>query len=409
MSVKKFIETGIIENYVLGRCTPDELRQVRTMKAKHPTVRAEIKAVREALAAYALKHEVNPPERLKEKVLSAIKTQPPKTDKRRVNGQEAKMKEGIKRHVKSWDKKEEAKTQEAKAPEQAGTWKFSDDKVPEGKIIEAAAPEFKTGAGQLPEEKTQEPPQAQDVTSPEANSFQETPQPAIQEDGHGEKKNDTEISPPTPVNRDNGRGFETMKSLLIAVSLTLLLASAYLNYFLYQRLQDVKSKLSGLKIEKESLAEHWQAETASLRQQLEAKQLEIKQQHISAENMRKNLAVLMTSYKAVLLTGEGAAAIIKKELYPGGHATVYWHHASKEVFVSVENLPPPGSMYQYRLWAVADGKALDAGALETDENYSALQRLKDVKNAQLFMITLENKGGSLKPTLESLYLAGKVS
>ena len=86
---------------------------------------------------------------------------------------------------------------------------------------------------------------------------------------------------------------------------------------------------------------------------------------------------------------------------------VYYNQQTKEVFVNANNLPTPAANKQYQLWAIVDGKPVDAGLLQPD-NANLLQRMKTMPQAQAFAITLENKGGSPTPTLEAMMVMGKV-
>lgn len=86
-------------------------------------------------------------------------------------------------------------------------------------------------------------------------------------------------------------------------------------------------------------------------------------------------------------------------------ATVYWDTHSKNVYLIASNLPPAPAGKQYQLWALVDGKPVDAGMLQ---NCDGLCQLKPVQQAQAFAITLENAGGSPVPDLTQLYVMGKV-
>jgi anti-sigma-K factor RskA len=61
---------------------------------------------------------------------------------------------------------------------------------------------------------------------------------------------------------------------------------------------------------------------------------------------------------------------------------------------------------QYQLWAIADGKPVDAG-MYTEEKDSKIA-LANITNAQAFAITLEKKGGSPVPTMENMYVMGEI-
>ena len=88
-------------------------------------------------------------------------------------------------------------------------------------------------------------------------------------------------------------------------------------------------------------------------------------------------------------------------------ATVYWHTKSKDVYLLVNNLPQPPSDRQYQLWAIVDGKPVDAGVFDI-QNSQGLLRMKNMPRAQIFAVTLEKRGGSTTPE-GPMYVLGKVS
>lgn len=93
---------------------------------------------------------------------------------------------------------------------------------------------------------------------------------------------------------------------------------------------------------------------------------------------------------------------------PSSMATVYWNSESKDVYLLVTHLPKPLADKQYQLWAIVDGKPVDAGIFDLDEGPSFV-KLKTIPKADAFAITLEKKGGSTTPTMEAMYVMGKVT
>jgi anti-sigma-K factor RskA len=86
-------------------------------------------------------------------------------------------------------------------------------------------------------------------------------------------------------------------------------------------------------------------------------------------------------------------------------ATVYWDTKTKDVYLLANNLPKPNDDKQYQLWALVDGKPVDAGMID---DCNGLCKLKNIQKAQAFAITLEKKGGSAAPDLSQLHVLGKV-
>lgn len=87
-------------------------------------------------------------------------------------------------------------------------------------------------------------------------------------------------------------------------------------------------------------------------------------------------------------------------------ATVYWDSKTKDVYLYANNLPKAPSDKQYQLWALVDGKPVDAGMLSADCN--GVCRISNINKAQAFAITLEKKGGSPTPDLTQLQVIGNV-
>jgi anti-sigma-K factor RskA len=86
--VQAYIESGILELYVLGNVTQEEKLQVEDMMASHQVVRAEVDEIERAMEIYAQKNAVAPAESQRERVLnslvgvedSSFKTEPIKGD-----------------------------------------------------------------------------------------------------------------------------------------------------------------------------------------------------------------------------------------------------------------------------------------------------------------------------------------
>jgi anti-sigma-K factor RskA len=72
--IKAYIETGILELYVLGDITPDEKLQVEAMALKHPAVKAELDAIELSMELYAKENAVEPSENLRARILGSILT-----------------------------------------------------------------------------------------------------------------------------------------------------------------------------------------------------------------------------------------------------------------------------------------------------------------------------------------------
>lgn len=90
----------------------------------------------------------------------------------------------------------------------------------------------------------------------------------------------------------------------------------------------------------------------------------------------------------------------------GNLATVYYDSETGEVYLFKNKLPTAEKGKQYQLWAIVDGKPVDAGVL--DPTCEAFCKLKDIQNPQAFAITLEKEGGSPVPTMEAMFVMGGI-
>jgi anti-sigma-K factor RskA len=142
-----------------------------------------------------------------------------------------------------------------------------------------------------------------------------------------------------------------------------------------------------------------QTELASLKQQADTlrQNAAVQQQQILAYSATMQM-LHSDNYKKIELTNVPGK--------PSAMAQVMWDTKTKEVYVADVSLPQTPSDKQYQLWAIVDGKPVDAGMLSDVKNMA--QKMKVFEKADAFAITLEKKGGSPIPTMEEMYVMGKV-
>lgn len=105
------------------------------------------------------------------------------------------------------------------------------------------------------------------------------------------------------------------------------------------------------------------------------------------------------SFKRVVMAGTNNA--------PEAMAYVYWNEESKEVYLSLQSMRELSQENQYQLWAIIDGKPVDAGVF--DGNLDGLVKMKDIGiGAGAFAVTIEPRGGKASPTLETMQVVGNV-
>jgi hypothetical protein len=72
--LKAYIETGILELYVLGDVTPAEKLQVEEMASKHPAIKAELDEIGHSMELYTEENAVEPSEHLRSRILGSLLT-----------------------------------------------------------------------------------------------------------------------------------------------------------------------------------------------------------------------------------------------------------------------------------------------------------------------------------------------
>ncbi len=171
----------------------------------------------------------------------------------------------------------------------------------------------------------------------------------------------------------------------VAASIILLAGSAVLNWYLYTQYKDYSDRYDQLAASQRQLA--------TTNQSIQTK----------LDNYDSALNLIKDPVMAVIkLPG------LSKGPSPGSEATVYWNTRSKDVYLLVNSLPEPLANKQYQLWAIVNGKPVDAGVFDIQNGLSFV-KLKNIPKAQAFAITLENRGGSQKPSMNALYVMGKVT
>lgn len=136
-----------------------------------------------------------------------------------------------------------------------------------------------------------------------------------------------------------------------------------------------------------------QAEMAQIRSEQHRLQSEI-------ETYRGQLLLLSDPVmKQVPLAGVGT--------HTDSRALVLWNNESGEVYLSMRAMPQAPIGKQYQLWAIVDGKPVDLGVFPKG-SAMIIGKMKRIPRAEMFAITLEQEGGSPVPTLEQMFVAGKV-
>ena len=60
LNIKEYIESGVLELYVMGKLSEAEKREVEQNMAQYPEVKAEVERIEAAMEDYALMHQRSP-------------------------------------------------------------------------------------------------------------------------------------------------------------------------------------------------------------------------------------------------------------------------------------------------------------------------------------------------------------
>ena len=93
-------------------------------------------------------------------------------------------------------------------------------------------------------------------------------------------------------------------------------------------------------------------------------------------------------------------------------ANIYWDSTSADVYMVVKNMPKLPSDKQYQLWSIINGpggqlQPSSLGLFDMGDNKKVILKMSNVKKADAFAITIENRGNTGGPNLEQLQSMGK--
>jgi len=166
-----------------------------------------------------------------------------------------------------------------------------------------------------------------------------------------------------------------------AASVTLALVTSYLAYNYYGKWRSTEDNLNDLIAQNQQMAQDYN----TVNERLEKIETDIK-------------IIDNPAFAKVVMKGSPQV--------PDAMAYVYWNAATQEVYLSVQNMKALAQENQYQLWAMVDGKPVDAGVFDADP--AGLLKMKKMEGAGAFAVTIEPRGGKPTPTLETLQMIGYV-
>nr|WP_295927214.1 anti-sigma factor [uncultured Dyadobacter sp.] len=298
MNIQAYIESGILEEYVLGTVSPQEKQEVECMSHIYPEIREELLRTESALEEYALKHQTLPPPSLKESIFAQMD----------FTGAADEGAQGVE----------------------------NESVVPGG----AATEDLASTTQQVNEPKVIE------------NVFERV-----------------EVREITPF----------WAKLAVAASVLLALFAGW-----------SAMQMSDLKKGNERMV----AEAGTMHTEIEG----LKKQ----SEYTQALAALLRSpdYKHVHLAGMPKS--------PASSVSAFWNRQTNEVLLDVQSLPTAPQGKQYQLWSIVNGVPVDIGMIDHEFAGKVLKMKNTKAGSAAFAITLEKEGGNPTPTMEEMYVMGKV-
>lgn len=169
--------------------------------------------------------------------------------------------------------------------------------------------------------------------------------------------------------------------LAVAASVALALMSSYLAYNYRSKLTIAETTLNQYIAQNQRMAQEYNNVNSRL------------------DKVEDDLKVMENpAFKQVAMKGTGNA--------PGSLAFAYWNSDTRELFLRVQNMKELAANNQYQLWAIVDGKPVDAGVF--DATFTGLLKMKEIGGAAAFAVTIEPRGGQKNPTLETMQVIGNV-
>lgn len=171
----------------------------------------------------------------------------------------------------------------------------------------------------------------------------------------------------------------------MAASIALFGLSLILNFYFYFKYKSTNDQLVALKAENSVLT------------------FNSEESRVKLNEIETNLSIVTnTDVKKIALNGVASS--------PSSLVNAYWNTKTKEVFIEIKNLPKIETNTQYQLWAIVDGKPVNAGLINEQSDFkSKLFKMESFETVQAFAITIEKIGGSLSPTLEKMVVIGNNS
>lgn len=186
-------------------------------------------------------------------------------------------------------------------------------------------------------------------------------------------------SPTIPINSRNESNFfkyATAASVILAITM------GAVAYFYWSKWQSAETQLSDLISQNLQITDN------------------LNKASLDVASAKQTIQILQDpNFNQVKLNGTENA--------PNALASIFWNRDSQEVFLQIQQLQQLPDDRQYQLWAIIDGNPVDAGVFDLADA-STLLAMKSASSVSAFAITIEPRGGSISPSLETMQVLGEV-
>jgi anti-sigma-K factor RskA len=167
-----------------------------------------------------------------------------------------------------------------------------------------------------------------------------------------------------------------------AASVSLALIASYLAYDFHAKWKDSENDLNDLLAQNQRMASDYNQVNERL------------------DKIETDLQIASDpAFKRIIMKGTDNS--------PQALASVYWNETSTEVYLSIQNMKELAQENQYQLWAIIDGKPVDAGVFDGD--IPGLLKMKRIPaGAVAFAVTIETRGGKETPNMPTMQVIGNV-
>lgn len=164
----------------------------------------------------------------------------------------------------------------------------------------------------------------------------------------------------------------------IAASVSIAVLASVMAFYFYNQWQSAEDQLAVMIVQNQEVADNYQFVNQRL------------------QSLETDVEILGNpNFDRVAMNGT--------ENSPESLATVYWNSNTQDVYLKIQNLKDLSQEQQYQLWAIVDGAPVDMGVFD---NAPDLLKMKSVAFAAAFAVTIEPRGGSKDPSLETMQVVG---